>query len=391
MNNIPLTLDIGTFLFLMSLFSFLISGISFSSAYAMPSNIKGLKEWGYSMLCIGITFMLFFLREHIPSIYSLLGANIIILLTPLFWFIAYCKYFNLYISVNKLLVINIIVISALFFCYFSPHFRMYVIFVTASYLSFMCLVITRYISIYGETEKSLAAKINLLSFAFLAIVLLFRAFSVLSPITDKPHHSNMQFVFFTIASLTSITTFLGFIFMIHEKQRQAILESAKRDGLTGIYNRTAFLELADQIDCSLPLEIYSVLMVDIDFFKQINDNYGHSVGDLAIIHTTKFLHTHIQPKDLLGRYGGEEFCVLLRNKSEEEGYAIACQLVEKMRCNALKLKNGKEICFNISIGHVSRNCHKSDILNIRELLELADQALYKSKKTGRNKAISFIY
>ena len=177
--------------------------------------------------------------------------------------------------------------------------------------------------------------------------------------------------------------------MVHNRQKREIIDNARRDGLTGLYSRTAFFNSADEIDKKNPQESYSVLMVDIDFFKKINDTYGHAAGDVAIIQLSRLLAKHVRSTDLIGRYGGEEFCVLLRNCPVTHTESFAKELVTIASAQKIMISADKEISFTISVGYTQRKVIKGENpLSIAELLEKADQGLYQAKRAGRNQAIA---
>ena len=124
-------------------------------------------------------------------------------------------------------------------------------------------------------------------------------------------------------------------------------------------------------------------MIDADNFKSINDNYGHSVGDRVIQQLAETLRGGLRTVDIVGRYGGEEFCVLLPRVDIEKAAEIAERLREQIEIELkLVLDSESERVITASLGLVST---LSDAKDIYELVEQADQALYASKNNGRNR------
>lgn len=162
---------------------------------------------------------------------------------------------------------------------------------------------------------------------------------------------------------------------------RAALLKAQRDPLTGAYNRAA---LADHMARDIELaqrhhNPLSIIVLDIDHFKKINDTYGHTAGDCLLKALVECANTSIRRCDMLFRFGGEEFVVLLNN-TDEKG---ALRLAERIRRNVEKeefLCSGKSIHMTISAGIAS--LHDKDIET--HLFERADQALYRAKSDGRN-------
>ena len=163
---------------------------------------------------------------------------------------------------------------------------------------------------------------------------------------------------------------------------------ATRDPLTGCYNRRALFDLFEQAfehakngDTNI-----SSIMVDIDHFKKVNDQYGHAVGDEVIRMVADLLNNHSSDESsIVGRYGGEEFCVVLPGLSTAE----ACEVAEGIRLDMQKTSKGfcaDNVSITASFGVSTIN---REVKNCSELLDNADKALYVAKESGRNKVISW--
>lgn len=167
-----------------------------------------------------------------------------------------------------------------------------------------------------------------------------------------------------------------------ELQRQAHM-----DYLTGLPNRRSFMdrgeiELARILRYESPL---SILMLDIDHFKKINDTYGHQSGDLVLSSVASIFQVVLRHVDISGRLGGEEFAVILPETGIEKATEVAERLREIISADKVTLTDGIEISYTVSIG-VATLIEKNS--NINMLLNEADKALYKAKQTGRNKVCS---
>lgn len=146
------------------------------------------------------------------------------------------------------------------------------------------------------------------------------------------------------------------------------------DGLTNVYNRKSFdimYEKYREKDNN-----FALVMIDIDNFKLINDNYGHKFGDIVIKGITNTISVMLEQEDKVFRYGGEEFSVLIRNKSGEE----VVNIIDNIRIAIANKKWGEDVTVTISAGVA----HISDSKNV---LEEADKNLYKAKQLGRNKVV----
>lgn len=178
-----------------------------------------------------------------------------------------------------------------------------------------------------------------------------------------------------------IEKFKPFLTFLLEKYNLTI--SSTLDKLTGAYNRKYFEEaLLFLLDTSrLRKNEFAVMMFDIDDFKGINDKYGHQTGDEVLVKLTKVVKKCIGLGDIIGRYGGEEFIILLPNVNKEKAINIA----ERVRVNVAEAKIlGDKRNITISIG-IAMSAYES--LNSEEIVGRADQALYKAKREGKNRCV----
>ncbi len=157
---------------------------------------------------------------------------------------------------------------------------------------------------------------------------------------------------------------------------------ANHDALTGLYNRAFFDYQFEKILSEFPAENgVALLMIDIDFFKKINDNYGHDAGDEILVKVVSCINASLPKNACFCRWGGEEFMCIVENISMDEVKALA----EELRKNVENNKNGSLPSVTISIG--ATLITKSDMREKNEIISLVDKALYKAKETGRNKVV----
>jgi len=161
-----------------------------------------------------------------------------------------------------------------------------------------------------------------------------------------------------------------------------IADFANKDFLTGVYNRRYFYDNMNEYVAYAEerAEPYAVAMLDIDHFKEINDACGHDSGDRVLKTLAKKLIDETKNGDLIARFGGEEFCIVLKNVSNEEAVKFFVNLRASIANCKVQLKK-EQIKFTVSIGVAfGRSDYRLD-----ELLELADEALYRAKENGRNR------
>lgn len=173
------------------------------------------------------------------------------------------------------------------------------------------------------------------------------------------------------------------------RERVHVMEAEnKRDGLTGAYNRSYMDELLRREfeqarEHNWPL---SLIFVDIDRFKQLNDNHGHAVGDQALCHTTRLLDFSTRDTDMVARYGGEEFVIILPGVDSRTASALGQRVVEAFRNEELIIESGEALQITISAGLASFDEYTA-FEHCSALLHAADQAMYQAKAQGRNRLV----
>jgi diguanylate cyclase (GGDEF)-like protein len=173
------------------------------------------------------------------------------------------------------------------------------------------------------------------------------------------------------------------------KQHEKVANLSRTDSLTGLLNRRHFNIVFDGKLNNLRRGYFNnlaVVMVDADRFKDINDTYGHPVGDEVLVEIAKRLKTGVRKNDAVARYGGEEFAVVLDNAGEKEAHEIAEKMRQLIRSKPYMTTAGP-IHMTASFGYIVPAA--GDSAGAQELLDRADQALYHAKETGRDRVVSF--
>jgi len=194
-----------------------------------------------------------------------------------------------------------------------------------------------------------------------------------------------------VITLLGASTFGLTLFLLNRyNQFRSIYENdlydlATRDSLTGVYNRREFMDLGERLfnQRDEKDQHFSVLILDIDHFKSINDQHGHIIGDINLQVFAKILNRCVRTSDIIGRIGGEEFAAILVGVDPEEAYAIA----ERIRSQVEEVsKTGREgvVPMTVSIG--VENVHRKGI-RFKEALKNADRLMYRAKSTGKNKVV----
>jgi len=176
--------------------------------------------------------------------------------------------------------------------------------------------------------------------------------------------------------------------LIHEKVHQLIQAEEKlkklsiTDPLTGIYNRRGTYQwIEEQVKRQRRNNRpFTLFIMDIDFFKNINDTHGHQVGDKVLIEITQLMIASVREQDFLGRWGGEEFILILPETDLQGSVVLADKLRKTIEQKEFKI-DGNDITITISLGG---SCYSTGSI-VDKCLEEADAALYRSKRNGRNR------
>jgi len=170
---------------------------------------------------------------------------------------------------------------------------------------------------------------------------------------------------------------------LREKERQDLLEKwATTDPLTELLNRRHFFELADREleRCRRQNSELSFILLDIDLFKQVNDQYGHLMGDNVLITLANEVKKQLRKVDFCCRYGGEEFVICLPDTPKEGSFDVAERIRNQVERTQFSTQDGDAFTVSISLGIATREQEE----NVEAILKRADDALYQAKEAGRN-------
>lgn len=231
-------------------------------------------------------------------------------------------------------------------------------------------------------------KFEKLSLSFLAIILFIYCENTLNltpliHLSDEMNHLIYQSVFFInmLEVIFVLTLFANEL----DKNHQKLNRQATTDSLTGINNRHHFFEQTTY-DLAIANEYnrpFSIILLDFDNFKKINDRYGHHIGDLSLVETTKQIKTHCRTQDCFARIGGDEFIIALADTTLNEAKEIAERIKFSVENNIFSVSNNINLSCKISLGIASTRA--SDNQELKELMQSADKALYQAKTQGGNK------
>lgn len=194
----------------------------------------------------------------------------------------------------------------------------------------------------------------------------------------------LEIIYPLIFSIFGFTCAYIIKYLVKSRDFEQQYKLATTDGLTELFNHRYFQEqirlLTEQ--CKRYNTNFSLIIIDIDFFKKFNDNFGHQSGDAVLRQVAQTLKRNVRATDIVCRYGGEEMSIILPNTSKEEAYSTAQKICERVAQNKFKLSNGKETNVTISLGV---STFPKDGETAEALISSADKRLYEAKKSGRNR------
>lgn len=385
-------LDNKTLLFSLMLISSMLA-LSLS-VVSKRGETDGIRRWAGALALEATVWLLVMSRGTIPDFYSILVANVLMASAQAMKLAALHAYRKM--ASPRLQCIAPVVASILLLMllpYEDARMRM-----GLSSLIFAIQFVLILRVLWSDTDSRSGKAWWLLFGSTVVIVPLLaaRAFATLAGTTEfvtspqSPLAPNaVQLAIFVGLTALNLLGAMGFILMIKERGDREIRKLAMTDSLTHVLNRRAFLEQAEkQIAAALRYRLpLSLLMIDIDHFKHINDNYGHPAGDQVLIRITEQLSAILRTEDMLARYGGEEFCVLLPGTHQAGALALAEKLRLAVESLDIPLGTG-HLSVTISIGLTvcdanCRGCPSS----FDAMLQDADRALYLAKQKGRNRTV----
>lgn len=213
-------------------------------------------------------------------------------------------------------------------------------------------------------------------------ILISSCFYILNAVVDK----NLIIIELSLAVICTGTIeyfLLQYVNTSNELYRK-YKEDAKKDYLTGLYNRRSFdQQFTNKFERAKKYEErLSCMMIDIDYFKSVNDTYGHVSGDMVIKELASIISKKCRDVDIAGRVGGEEFCVLLSDCTSNISIEVGNRIRNAVRGHIFPISDGRFINITVSIGIAT---YPDTAQDIKSLKKEADEALYKAKQTGRDK------
>ncbi|OWV81412.1 diguanylate cyclase [Rhizobium sp. R634] len=375
-------LDLRTIYFIVAVSCFVL-GILQLAAYATGRFDRWPLWWGLSNLLIGVGSFLVALRNIVPYAVSIDGGNVVTIAGYMLMFFA-VRVFSGRVLEQRYFWLAIFLVSVPVLLIVSDPTAVSARLLYVSVICCLCdLAVAREALSIVRRERLYSAA--LLVGLYICTAMIFAARSILAatgeiggpdPFGGSVVHSWMAVSAVAFIMLRS----MAMVLMAAERSRNQLTDLAHHDPLTGALNRGG---LAQHVP-TLGSQPVSLLIIDIDHFKQLNDRHGHAAGDEILRLFASVSRSIMRPHDLLARQGGDEFLAVLKNLSREDAVAIA----ERIRLDfaaAVMQRPDLAVFPTLSIGVAMR---ESDG-DFESLMHKADEALYRSKREGRNRVEAF--
>ena len=353
--------------------------------WSVQRNYPPAKDWAIGSLMFAIGLFLFALRNQAPVFLTEIVSNLFLLPGLMLFDFGVVKASGREPSFELGLAFCTLAIGILaWFTLGSPNYPAAVLTQNLVFLTFD--LYTAYACLKAKTAKgNYTFRIIGILFIVLVIACSWRVVGGVFDLTFSlsPTLPRLFWIATSLISFPMITVLLT----LHTSQRlqEEIHVQARHDTLTDAYNRRAFTEFADKEWSRSTRHGYplSILSVDIDHFKNFNDEHGHQTGDVALVQVSKSAQAALRSNDIWCRYGGEEFIALLPNTTMNQAMAIAERLRLSVEKTSISSPSGS-LSVSVSIGVAERSSNHS---SLSEVLALSDAALYKAKAAGRNRVV----
>lgn len=376
-------LDLNTLL-LVTIYVEAMLGLLLLFAWVQNTQIYAVAWWGFSHLLRSASIMLFGLYGSVSDLISIDLANTILFAAFAMTYVGARLFDGRSLQPLALVAGPVIWLLASRTSFFIDSLDARVLLCSGIITAYTWL--TAYEFWRGRAEP-LVSRIPavFMLFAHGALYLLRTPILAFFPWTN--HEQILSSVWLTVLSFEALlfTISIAFILLAMAKERTELRHktAALIDPLTGIANRRAFLERAAELlsGQSKPDRPWAVLLLDLDHFKSINDRFGHGIGDQILRIFAATTQDKLGPQDFIGRLGGEEFAVILRDANREKALAIA-ERIRTTFAEAAATVDGCAVNSTVSVGVVAEEGPAADI---SAALAQADQALYYAKARGRNR------
>lgn len=356
-------------------------------AFGKATQSDGLfKRYTYGKLFQGLGIFLIHMQGIMPELFSVIAGNSLVIMGIMLE--AFCLVYigkrPRYNAARGWIRASLSLVAGLTLLYFTADAAIINVIISIIFAVVMLAVAAGLLLYNNDTKLRRVAGIFFIAFSVMY------AFTALEAFSFEAGHpigvAGRTFDVLITYGYVLVST-MSFLLMSREAIGLKLQQAATCDFLTGIYNRGHAMHLAKKL-FSLMIrqrKPISVLMIDLDHFKAVNDKYGHFVGDEVLVNFSQRTAALLRSEAVFGRYGGEEFIVFCPNTNAHDAAAIA----KRIKGGLVQEISNKAILphYTVSIG--TATIIPTDIADMAKIMRMADEALFQAKRTGRDKVIQY--
>jgi len=366
-------------------------GIIMSIYWRERRTYEGFGRWVLANFVFGIGYIQISLRGILPDFFSIVLGNAATIYAEILIYEGIRLFYGrpAFSKWNSFVFVLYLVLHT-YFTYLNPNINIRIAIIS---LTLFILIWRSGLSLINSPLLELRRTTRTAGIVFLltALLPLARSFHALLQSQPIDLFADPMSSWFALFGLVSILIWTFYFFLINSARLEMDLEAARveltqlamTDPLTGLYNRRHFFERAEIEFQRATRQEHSIsfLLMDVDGFKNINDNYGHDAGDEVMLYLSSILPAEIRVFDLVARFGGDEFIIMLVHVHQEQAYEIAERIRERVSQSPMTFES-RTFNVQLSVGVASFD-PKDD--NLKTILKRADTALYLAKQHGRNR------
>ncbi|MFN8382965.1 MAG: GGDEF domain-containing protein [Anaerolineales bacterium] len=369
-------------------------GIIMSIYWRERRTYGGFGHWVLANFAFGVGYVLITLRGIVPDLFSVVLGNAATVYAEILIFEGIRLFYGrpAFSRWNTFVFILYLVLHT-YFTYPSPNINARIVVIS---LALFILIWRSGLNLVNNPLLELRRTTRNAGVIFLLTSLLPLARAIHAILLSRPIDlfTDPLSSWFALLGLVSIVTWTFYFFLVNSARLELDLESARSelmqlamtDPLTGLYNRRHFFERAEIEFERAKRQEHSIsfLLMDVDGFKDINDKFGHDAGDAVMLHLSDILPGEVRVFDLVARYGGDEFIVMLVDVPEDQSYQIAERIREVVSRSPVAF-DFQAINIQLSLGIASFMDEDGDL---KTILRRADSALYQAKQHGKNRVFT---
>jgi diguanylate cyclase (GGDEF)-like protein len=366
-------------------------GIIMSIYWRERRTYEGFGRWVLANFVFGVGYIQISLRGILPDFFSIVLGNAATIYAEILIYEGIRLFYGrpAFSKWNSFVFVLYLVLHT-YFTYLNPNINIRIAIIS---LTLFILIWRSGLSLINSPLLELRRTTRTAGIVFLLTALLPLARSFHALLQNQPIDlfADPMSSWFALFGLVSILIWTFYFFLINSARLEMDLEAARveltqlamTDPLTGLYNRRHFFERAEIEFQRATRQEHSIsfLLMDVDGFKNINDNYGHDAGDEVMLYLSSILPAEIRVFDLVARFGGDEFIIMLVHVHQEQAYEIAERIRERVSQSPMTFES-RTFNVQLSVGVASFD-PKDD--NLKTILKRADTALYLAKQHGRNR------